>query len=114
MPQRSLRASAPSMPRRLFLAVGPAAAVFMALRGAKASAKTALDAKLVEYRKADAAYEAACGQESDAEEAMEPVEPPRWTIADGWQSLSCANRRRQISDLLPRHRGECLGTARRH
>src|SRR4051812_9414121 len=82
MPNATVRANARTMPRRLFLAAGPAAAVFLALRGAKASAKSALDAMLIEYRKADAAYEAACDQESAAEEAMEPVEPPRWTIAD--------------------------------
>jgi hypothetical protein len=38
MPNATVRANAQTMPRRLFLAAGPAAAVFATLRGAKGSA----------------------------------------------------------------------------
>jgi hypothetical protein len=44
MPDATVRANAPTMPRRLFLAAGPAAAVFAALRGVKASAHAPDDA----------------------------------------------------------------------
>jgi hypothetical protein len=50
MPNATVRANALAMPRRLFLAAGPAAAVFTALRGAKAIAHTPLaaDSRLFE------------------------------------------------------------------
>jgi hypothetical protein len=50
MPNATVRADAQTMPRRLFLAAGPAAAVFATLRGAKAVADTsaASDSRLFE------------------------------------------------------------------
>jgi hypothetical protein len=44
MPNAIVRANAQTMPSRLFLAAGPAAAVFATLRGAKASARAPEDA----------------------------------------------------------------------
>jgi hypothetical protein len=50
MPNATVRANAQAMPRRLFLAAGPAAAVFATLRGAKAVTDTsaAADSRLFE------------------------------------------------------------------
>jgi hypothetical protein len=50
MPNDTLAANAQAMPRRLFLAAGPAAAVFATLRGAKAvtAAPAASDSRLFE------------------------------------------------------------------
>jgi hypothetical protein len=50
MPNATVRADAQTMPRRLFLAAGPAAAVFATLRGAKAVTDTsaASDSRLFE------------------------------------------------------------------
>jgi hypothetical protein len=50
MPNATVRADAQAMPRRLFLAAGPAAAVFATLRGAKAVTDTsaASDSRLFE------------------------------------------------------------------
>jgi hypothetical protein len=48
MPNDTLAANAQAMPRRLFLAAGPAAAVFATLRGAKAVTPSDADARLFE------------------------------------------------------------------
>jgi hypothetical protein len=48
MPNATVRANAQTMPRRLFLAAGPAAAVFATLRVAKAVTPAAADARLFE------------------------------------------------------------------
>ena len=82
MPNASVRANAQSMSRRLFLAAGPATAIFATLRGARGKPVSALEGKLLEYRNVDLAWAAAVEREIEAEGTMGPFEAPRWTIHD--------------------------------